>query len=405
MKTLFVIAWRNIWRNPGRSGVLLMAVVAGLWAGVVTVGTMNGMLNQRVNYLIDSEIAHAQIHNPEFLLERRPSDYIHEIEKIVEMLESDHRVSGFAPRVLADGMLQSPVKTAGVRIRGIDITKEPQTTSFHENLVDGKFLDSDIRNPVVVGQRLLESHKLRIGNRLVLTFEDVNGDLTSAAFTISGSFQSVSSEYDESHVFVRSEDLLKLISPDKLLYHEIAVRLQDIALADEFVRDLSDQISGIKAQTWNQISPELSTLVELGGVMLHVVTLIIMLALAFGILNTMLMAIFERLREIGMLLSIGMSRSKVFLMIMLESVVLTLTGAITGIILAMISIRRFGETGINFEMFAEGIASLGWDHVVYPVLSTQEFTGIIVIVIVITMLSSLYPAIKAMRQNPLEVEK
>ncbi len=404
MKTLITIAWRNIWRHPARSGVLLAAVVVGLWAGVVTVGTVNGLMQQRVDYLIDSEIAHAQIHHPEFLAEGYSWLFIPDHEGILDWLDADPRVTAWSARTMTDGMLQSPIKTSGVRIRGIDIQQETGTTDFHENMVDGEYLDSDVRNAVIVGRSLASDHNLRIGNRLVLVFEDVNNELTSGSFNIVGFFESASTEFDDRNVYVRSGDFSRYLA-DELIVHEIAMRFSEPEMAATVVGDINSAFSGVEAQTWRELSPELNVLVELGDVMLYVITMIIMMALAFGILNTMLMALFERMREIGMLLSIGMSKARVFSMILLESVILTLSGALTGIILAWLSVLYLAENGINLEQFAAGVAELGWDHIIYPIISFPEYAGIVVLVIVITLLSSVYPAIKAIRINPLEAAR
>jgi len=404
MKTLFIISWRNIWRHPARSGVLLAAIIAGLWAGVVTVGIINGMMQQRVDYLIESEVTHAQIHHPEFLAEGYSRLYLPDHPAILSWLDEDSRVTSYAARTITDGMLQSPVKTSGVRIRGVDVETETKTTTFHENLVEGEYLDSGINNAIFMGKALAEEHNMEVGNRVVLTFEDINNELTSGSFNIVGIFQSASKTYDERNVFVRSDDLIDILS-DRPVYHEIGIMLQHEDLAESVVNDLNAEFSGIEAQAWRQISPELSMLVELGGVMMILITMIIMIALAFGILNTMLMALFERLREIGMLLSIGMSKLRVFSMIMLESTILSICGAATGILLAWLSIRHFSDAGINLEMFAEGAAQVGWDYHIYPVITPMEYAAIIAVIFIITFLASVYPAIKGIRINPLEAAK
>lgn len=401
MKMLFQLAWRNIWRHPARSGVLLAAVTAGLWAGVVTVGTMNGMLNQRVDYLIESEITHVQIHHPEYRTERRPGDYIPDSEAIESWLNDHEMVKSWSPRVLAEGMLQSPVKSSGVRIRGLNIEKENRTTTFHENLADGEYLPDSVRNPVMIGEAMAEEHNLRIGNRVVLTFEDISGDLTSAAFNISGLFRSASADYDRMTVLVKDSDFIPLLGDDNIT-HEIAVLLYDADNARVMADALNERFEGIEARTWTEVSPELSTIIQLGGLMLYIVTIVIMAALAFGILNTMLMALFERMREIGMLMSIGMSRFRIFMMILFEAVMLTLAGAGAGLLLAGLSVGYLSERGINFSQFAEGIAEIGWDPIVYPVLTTNEYLVILTVVIVITLAAALYPAIKAIRIKPLE---
>jgi len=344
MKTLLNISWRNIWRHPARSSVLIAAIVAGLWAGVVTVGLVNGLMLQRIDYLIESEVTHAQLHHPEFLAEGYSWLSIPNHDEIKNWLENDDRVKAFSFRTITDGMLQSPVKTSGVRIRGVDIESERRTTTFHENIVEGSYLDDGTSNAVIMGKKLADDHNMEIGNRVVLTFEDTNNELVSGSFNIVGIFQSASTTYDERNVFVRSDDLISQLS-DSPIYHEAGMMLEDEDLASAVVSDLNSSFSGIEAQTWRQLSPELSMLVELGGVMVILITLIIMIALAFGILNTMLMALFERMRELGMLISIGMSRLRVFAMIMTEAVILTITGAAAGMVLAWFTIRNSVHQG------------------------------------------------------------
>ncbi len=404
MKTLLNISWRNIWRHPARSSVLIAAIVAGLWAGVVTVGLVNGLMLQRIDYLIESEVTHAQLHHPEFLAEGYSWLSIPNHDEIKNWLENDDRVKAFSFRTITDGMLQSPVKTSGVRIRGVDIESERRTTTFHENIVEGSYLDDGTSNAVIMGKKLAEDHNMEIGNRVVLTFEDTNNELVSGSFNIVGIFQSASTTYDERNVFVRSDDLISQLS-DSPIYHEAGMMLEDEDLASAVVSDLNSSFSGIEAQTWRQLSPELSMLVELGGVMVILITLIIMIALAFGILNTMLMALFERMRELGMLISIGMSRLRVFAMIMTEAVILTITGAAAGMVLAWFTIRQFSTSGVNLEMFAEGAAQLGWDYIIYPVLTPMEFVAILTVVVVITLVASAYPALKGIRINPLEASR
>lgn len=404
MKKLFTLAWRNIWRNPGRSGTLLIAIIAGLWAGVMVTGISNGMLQQRMDYLIESEITHAQIHHPEFLAEKRSSMFIPNYKEINSFLQEDDRVKSFTNRALAEGMLQSPVRTSGVTIRGLDPQKERETTTFHENLTEGEYLDTDMRNPLLMGETLIDEHNMNIGDRVVLRFENAENELVSAAFNIAGLFNSASAEFDRRNVLVKDADLSDILA-DQFIVHEIAIMLEDEKHSDVIVEELNQKFDQIKARSWQNISPELNTLVTFGGFMLLLVTIIVMTALGFGILNTMLMALFERMRELGMLISIGMSRAQVFFLILLEAIMLSLSGAAVGILAAIVTIGYLGERGINLEMYASGAAEVGFPSVIYPMIETGEFVDIVVIVIVITILAAIYPALKAFGINPLEVEK
>ena len=400
---LLSISWRNIWRHPARSGVLMMAIIAGLWAGILVTALTNGWIHQRFVNLIQEEITHVQIHHPEFLTEREPWMYIESSDEIFSTLSRDQRVLSWSARTLSDAMIQSPLTSSGVQVRGVQTDKERATTTFHENLTGGDYLDIDLRNPVLLGERLAEKLNVEIGNRIVLTFQDLNNEITSGSFTISGLFRTASNPYDERNVFVRTEDLQALLGGGEV-YHEIAMMLQDEELSNAVAMDLNSEFEHIAAETWYELSPELRYITDAGGSLIVYIMAVILLALAFGILNTMLMAIFERMRELGMLLAIGMSKLRVFVMIMLESVILTFTGAAGGLLLAWLTLGYLGEKGIDMTaMGGDSMAEFGYDAVVYPIAYTNDYIMTIILVVITALLAAIYPAIKALRLNPGEV--
>ena len=402
MKMLLSISWRNIWRHPARSGVLMGAIIAGLWAGILVSALTNGWIQQRFNNLIQEEITHAQVHHPEFLTERDVSMYVPDTDEFFSFLDSDERVQSYAGRTLSDGMIQSPLTSSGVQIRGVQTDRERSTTTFHENVIDGEYLDSEIRNPILLGEKLAEKLNVEIGNRIVLTFQDLDNELTSASFNISGIFKTASTPYDERNVFVKAEDVQELLGG--AVYHEIAMMLQDEELADGVTTDLNNAFDNISAESWYELSPELRYITDMGGNLIVYIMGVIMLALAFGILNTMLMAVFERMKELGMLLAIGMSKLRVFLMIMLESVILTLSGAVAGLILTYFTLEYVGEKGFDMtSMGGESMAQFGYDAVIYPVAYTSDYVTTIILVVITALLAAIYPAIKALKLKPGEV--
>lgn len=403
MKMLLSISWRNIWRHPARSGVLMGAIIAGLWAGILVSALTNGWIQQRFVNLIQEEITHAQVHHPEFLTEREVSMHVPNTDEIFSYLDGDDRVQSYAARTLSDGMIQSPLTSSGVQIRGVQTERERATTTFHENVIAGEYLDSDIRNPILLGEKLAERLNVEIGNRIVLTFQDLDNELTSASFNITGIFKTASTPYDEGNVFVKAEDLQELLG-DSTIYHEIAMMLRDEELADGVTADLNGTFDGISAERWYELSPELRYITDMGGNLIVYIMGVIMLALAFGILNTMLMAIFERMKELGMLLAIGMSKLRVFLMIMLESVILTLSGATVGLVLTYFTLEYVGEKGFDMtSMGGESMAQFGYDAVVYPVAYTNDYVTTIILVVITALLAAIYPAFKALKLKPGEV--
>ncbi|PWN07663.1 ABC transporter permease [Rhodohalobacter mucosus] len=403
MKLILSISWRNIWRHPARSGVLLGAIIAGIWAGMTLSALTNGMIDQRFANMIQEDLTHLQVHQPQFLTEREPAMYMPNADSILKYLQNDTRVESAAARTLVDGMIQSSLTTSGVSVRGVDPVREPETTTFHENLIYGNYLDSDVRNPILLGKRLAEKLNVQIGNRIVLTFQDVNSELSSAAFTISGIFRTNSGPQDERVVFVRSDDLSSILAGQQI-YHEIAVMLQNEEMSNEVASDLNNRFDGISAETWYELSPELRYLNDFGNTMTVYIMIVIMLALAFGILNTMLMAIFERMRELGMLMAVGMSKTRIFSMIMTESVVLTFLAAAAGMVLGYVSINMMSENGLDLSAVGgDSLAEFGYDSVIYPFVTGADIVNTAIIVILTALLAAVYPAIKALSLNPGEV--
>ena len=379
-----------------------MAIVAGLWAGILVSALTNGWIHQRFVNLIQEEITHAQIHHPEFRTEGEPWMYIENSDDIFSFLDRDERILSWSARALIGGMIQSPLTSSGVQIRGVQTDRERATTTFHENLTEGDYLDSELRNPVLLGERLANKLNVEVGNRIVLTFQDLDNEITSGSFTISGLFRTASNPYDERNVFVRDVDLQELLGD--AVFHEIAMMLQDEGLSEAVTSNINNEFENIVAESWYELSPELRYITDMGGGLIVYIMAVILLALAFGILNTMLMAIFERMRELGMLLAIGMNKMRVFFMIMLESVILTLTGAAGGLLLAWLTLEYLGEKGIDMtSMGGDSMAEFGYDAVVYPIAYSNDYLTTITLVVITALLAAIYPAFKALSLNPGEV--
>jgi len=403
MKMLFSIAWRNIWRHPGRSGVLIASIVAGMWAGIMVSSWANGLIEQRVNNVINEELTHAQIHHPEFLTEREPGMYIQPYVDIITFLKNDSRVQAYSSRTLLDGMIQSAATTSGARIIGIDKEMERETTTFHQNLIDGEYLNNDLRNPVFIGEKLINKLNVEIGDRLVLTFQNIENEITSGAFTVSGVFRTGQNLYDEQTVYVNREDLSDLVA-NRPLYHEIAIMLHDRNQGEPLVSDINQQFNSVTAETWIELSPEMRYMTQASGSYMFYIMIVILFALAFGILNTMTMAIFERMRELGMLMAIGMNKLRVFTMIMLESVMLTLTGAAVGMFVGYLTVNYFNKNGLDLTAIGgDSFEIWGYEALVYPYVNPEEYLYVMFLVIATALLAAIYPALKALKLVPGEV--
>ena len=243
----------------------------------------------------------------------------------------------------------------------------------------------------------------------MLNFQDRGGSITAAAFRIVGIFDTDNNPFDLSHVFVRRNDLNSLLIPAadsslavEGLAHEIALMVDDIRQVNLIAASLSSKFPNLKVQTYREISPDLELYEgQIKNISLIYLT-VIMLALVFGIINTMLMAVLERIKELGMLMAIGMNKLRVFLMIVLESILLGLVAMPVGLLLGYITIEYVGANGIDMSMYAKGLESFGMSSIIYFELDPIVYLQVAVGVFLTAILASIYPALKAIRLKPVE---
>ena len=242
-------------------------------------------------------------------------------------------------------------------------------------------------------------------SKIVLTMQDAQGNLTGGAFRIKGIYSISNSAYETMNVFVRFDDLARLTNIDSSKVHEIGVLLNEREQAPQIVQKLKNEFPDKSVRIWKEIQPDLAVTTQYVEISYYIIIIFILLALGFGIVNTMLMAVLERIKELGMLMAIGMNRKRVFLMIMLETVYLTLSGAVVGMILGYLLIEITGSVGIDLSMYAEGFSAIGYSTLIYPDITFEFFIGVAGLVVATGMLSSVYPAIKALKLNPVEATR
>jgi len=396
---LFLLAWKNVWRNKKRSLIILIAIALGLGCGLFASAVMYGMWDSTVNAAIDRDLSHIQIHTEKFRKENLIENYIpggEEIERQIEKIDGVKAVSG---RTIIDGMAASASSSTGVEIKGIIPDQEEKVTSVVSSITEGEYFEGVSRNPIVIGRELAKKLDLKLHSKIVLSFQGTDGNIIYAAFRISGIFETESSSFDKSNVFVKQSDLFNLLNSNPII-HEIAVRLTTVQVMDPAVKKLRGMYKNLSVETWQQLAPELSLTYETLTVELNIFLGIILFALLFGITNTMLMSVMERIRELGVLMAVGMKRTRVFILIIIETVFLSITGGIIGMLLGASSIWITAQKGINLSLFSQGLSSYGISSHLFPGLPTEFYPILFVMIIITAIISAVYPAIKAVRLNP-----
>jgi len=242
----------------------------------------------------------------------------------------------------------------------------------------------------------------RIRNKVQITISDLQGDPVQGIFRVCGIYKTTNTGYDQVSAFVNAPDLAALYGGNEILTHEIAIMLNDIGDADAVSEELGRLYGENTVSTWKEMAPDAAMMNDFMIIYYFIFVGIIMLALAFGIINTMLMAVLERTKELGMLMAIGMNRRRVFSMIMLETIFLTVVGAVFGMALGWGIASVLGKTGIHFTGWGEGFEAIGFSSVVYPVVTPGFIAFTAAMVIVTAIISSVWPARKALKLNPVE---
>jgi ABC-type lipoprotein release transport system permease subunit len=396
------LSWRNIWRNPTRSLVVIGAIVIGVWSVIFLLGMVYGMAKSYVDNAIQKETSHIQIHHPHFPDEKESKYYLEEPDQILEQIQTLPSVRATTIRSLSNAMIGSSRGNRGIKVNGIIPEREKDVTGMGEAMVEGEYLDESGKNHILLSTSLAEKLKVRLRSKVVLTFQTVEGEIISGAFRVNGLFDTNNEMYDNAVAFVHINALNRLLGKQDI-GHEALIYLDNIEHLDTAMTRLKSMFPDLLVQSYKEISPEMELFEEQIGMAGRVYMVIFMLALIFGIINTMLMAVLERVRELGMLMAVGMNKLKVFFMIVFETIMLGFVGAPVGILFGWLMTIYFNKTGINLVMFAEeGMQQFGMSSFIYPEVATQEYFVLAFAVFITALLASLYPAYKAIRLKPVE---
>ena len=399
---ILAVAWRNIWRSKTRSLVILVAICLGLASGVFYMGFYQGMVDQRINTAIKTEASHIQIHHKEYLNNPDKKFVIADSDSVTKVIQAVSGVKATTTRIIMNTMIQSPTTSSGVKVTGVVPEDEKQVTNLYTRLIEGTYFEEGKRNPIVVGKKLADKLKIKLKSKVVITLQDMQGNMTGAAFKVEGIFETSNTAFDESCVFVRNGDISRIMLMDPNSCHEIAVLLNNNEALDLADQTIQSDLPGLDVKTWREIMPDVSLVESSFGLTMIIFMGVILLALLFGIINTMLMAVLERTKELGMLMAIGMNKFRVFMMILLETVMLSLVGGVCGIVLGWLLNLYFGVKGIDLGAWSTAYKSMGFDTLVYTKLSWSISFEIAIMVIMTGIIAAIYPAMKALKLKPAE---
>ena len=423
---IFSISWKNIWRSRMRSIIVMTAVAIGMIGGIFASAVFKGMSEKRTEQAIKYEVSHLQIHHPDYYENEDINLTIPDARGVLDSLKNYPGIQSVSNRLEVSVMIKSSATGTGIKLLGIQPEHEKNVTAIHESVYDslqvaeklnvpeneigqflkdscGTYFKPDTRyKQIVIGEKLAEQLKVDVKSKVVVNLQTAEGELTGGVFRVVGIYRINNSQFENTMAFVKRDDLGSLTGLNGSEAHEIAVRLKKGNDLKPVKEEIESQFPDVNVMTWKELQPELGMMTEWMNVMLYVIMVIILLALGFGIVNTMLMVVMERVKELGMLMAIGMNRVRVFSMIMLETILLSLTGGVIGMGVASLLVNYFGRVGINLELFSKGFEAIGFSPVLYPQIGLEFYFTITLLIILTAILASIYPAVKALKLNPAE---
>lgn len=397
---IFKMSWRNIWRSPLRSLVVMGSIMVGTWAIIFLLAFSYGIVKSYINNAIRMETSHIQMHLPEFREDMEVRYLLPQAESKLADLKAYENIKAATVRTVINAMLVAPKGTRGVVARGIEEVEEPLVTEIDQQIAEGTYFSKG-KNQVLIGKDLAKKLGLKVRKKIVLQFQNLDGDITAGAFRIVGLIDSGNKMRDDGTVFVRRKDLNRLLGEAEAA-HELAIYLSDPEFVTATTAALQTQYPAAKVESYTELSPDIKLYETQIGVSFSIFVFIFMLALIFGIINTMLMAVLERTKELGMLMSVGMNKPKVFGMIVLETLLLGFISALVGMLLGWLTIQYFGGAGIDLSSWADGLKQFGMSTIIHPDLEGTFYFQLALAVVITTLLASIYPAYKAISLRPVE---
>ncbi len=398
------LAWRNIWRNKRRTAIILTAVVIGVWSMILLGSLMRGMAVGMIKNGISTLTGHIQIHHKGYrndpAIENRISDPRVVEDVLRKVLPQD---ALWSPRVRVNAVASNARHSSGVTLLGIDPASEARISFIGTAISQGRYLKPDEKNGILVGEALLEKFDTKPGRKLVLMSQDTHREIASRAFRIVGTFRAEMEATEKQYVFVNRTASQKMLKLDDGL-SEIAILLPGKPDNPDVTDALKTALPSEKFEvhTWRELLPfQMAYLKILDGFM-WIWYLVVFVAMGFGIVNTTLMAVFERMREFGLLKALGMKPWWILREVLTESFLLLITGMAIGNALGFVCIYALSGSGIDLSALAAGAEYAGMTRVIYPAIALRDIFMSNFIVLFLGILVSAYPAVKAARFTPVE---
>ena len=403
---LLRIAWRNLWRNKTRTFIVISAIAFSYGLMLWMFGIADDSYAEMEEAVVAAVGGQVLVHGEGYWDFPTGGQSIADVEQRRAQIEEIREVQRVAQRVVAYGLVGTARTNEGAQILGVRADDERYFYDVEGRLAEGEFF-SDRDSPIVIGKGEANDLGVGIGDRVVITVTDLDGEVTRGVFFVDGIMEATPGEHGEGRGYVRFDELQQLLGYGDGAT-QLGVRLYDDDVRYSVASRIREQFEGhqLEVMTWDEAVPEFAALIEFDELFTYFYMFIIIFIVALGIMNTFLMAVMERVREIGLFSALGLTPKRIGLLILLETAVMTAVGMAIGLALGLMGHWWMVTYGLDISAIADidmEMAGLSLDMmVIHSHIVPARWIGGSIAIFVVILISAAYPAWKATRLAPSE---
>jgi ABC-type lipoprotein release transport system permease subunit len=404
MSFYWSVAWRNLWRQKRRSLITAFAMATGVALCMTIIAVTDGMYSDMFEIMVEQQLGHVQVHHPDYPKKKLLFDTLSDRDALIEQLEGLEGTTAVSPMLASYALVGGETKSTGARLVGIDPARDGQVSPLKSRVNEGVYLADEAAHQILLGHLLAEELGVTLGDEVVAVTSAADGSTGNDLYTIVGLYKSGDVAMDKSGGYLHIDDAEELLYlPDQA--HGITLLTQSHDLVDEYALAVHGSIGAdtVQVQAWWDASPSTAQLMSMRDATAFFMLSIVFGVAAFGVINTMLMSVFERTREMGVLRALGLRPGKLVWLIVLESFFLAAVAATIGLVLGGLLDWYLVVHGLDFS----GAAPDGFSFegvMLDPVMKAEvRPMGIILTVVCVfgvSILASLWPAWRAARLQP-----
>jgi len=401
------MAWRNIWRNPRRSILTMTAIAFASLLLVFMLSFQFGSYDTMINSAVKIHTGHLQVQAEGYQDKRIMRLVVPDPNAIGSILDETSGIEVYTFRANAFSLVSSKERTYGIMVIGIDPIREANVSTLKKVIRQGSYLSAEDMDQALVGELLAKNLRVGLGDELVVLGQGRDGSVAATVVQVKGIYNSGLDEFDRSSIHIPLKHFQDVYAMRGSVHEVVAVgtslgKIPEIKRAVEGAVENEDPEHNLVVLDWMDLMPGLVEGIQLdlvSGLILYVILIVVV---AFSILNTFLMAVFERTKEFGVLMAIGTTPGRLTKILLLESITMTIVGIVFGMIAGSLVTWYFQVHGISIAGTSEVVRQFGIPERMFPQLSFLSVSIGPILVLFITSLAALYPALKVRRLRPVE---